>query len=144
MRTVSAYTKRREILLANNKEQDELTHCFNESTLKNIDNICNHFVNKLKQARRMLADQQLKLKVMQAAKGKKEDSVDTKLFKVLKEIGVELSSYNGGSLNGKDIKKVMNNAAHVFEELAVIIKEGKRPDSNLSEANINALCLHFW
>jgi hypothetical protein len=67
-----------------------------------------------------------------------------KLFKVLKDIGVELSSYHGGSLNGKDIKKVMNNAAHVFEELAVIMKEGKRPDSILSDTNIEALCLHFW
>jgi hypothetical protein len=144
MHAVSAYTKIREILLANNKEQDKLTHCVNESTLKDLDNICNRLVNKLKRARRTLADQQLKLKVMQAAKGKKEDSVDTKLFKVLKEIGVELSSYHGGSLNGKDIEKVMNNAAHVFKELAVIMKEGKRPDSILSDANINALCLHFW
>ncbi len=57
---------------------------------------------------------------------------------------MELSSYHGGSLNGKDIKKVMNNAAHVFEELAVIMKEGKRPDSILSDANVDALCLHFW
>ncbi len=29
--------------------------------------------------------------------------------RLLKEIGVELSSYHGGSLNGKDIKKVMNS-----------------------------------
>ncbi len=57
---------------------------------------------------------------------------------------MELSSYHGGSLNGKGIKKVMNNAAHVFEELAVIMKEGKRPDSILSDANVDALCLHFW
>ncbi len=63
---------------------------------------------------------------------------------MLKEIGVELSSYHGGSLNGKDIKKVINNAAHVFKELAVIMKEGKRPDSILSDAKVNALCLHFW
>jgi hypothetical protein len=40
-------------------------------------------------------------------------------FEVLKEIGVELSAYYGGSLNGKDIKKVMNNATHVFEKVAV-------------------------
>jgi hypothetical protein len=144
MRAVSAYTKRCEILLANNNKQDKLNHHINESTLKDLDGICNRLVNKLKRARRTLADQQLKLKVMQAAKGENEDSVDTNLFKVLKEIGVELSSYHGGSLNGKDIKKVMNNAAHVFKELAVIMKERKRPDSILSDANINALCLHFW
>ena len=83
------------------------------------------------------------MKVMRAAKGITEDSVDTKLFKVLKEIGVELSSYHGGSLNGKDIKKVMNNAGHIFDELAVIMKEGKRPDSILSDADVDALCVHF-
>jgi hypothetical protein len=74
--------------------------------LKDLDDICNHLVNKLKQACHTLADQQLKLKVMQAAKGKNKDSVDTKLFKVLKEIGVELSSYHGGSLNGKILKRL--------------------------------------
>ena len=92
----------------------------------------------------MLAVQQDKLKVMRAAKGKIEDSVDMKLFKVLKEIGVELSSYHGGSLNGKDINKVMNNATFIFEELAIIMKEGKRPDCiRLTDTDINALCLHF-
>jgi hypothetical protein len=72
MRAVSAYTKRREILFANNNKQDELAHRVNESMLKDLDDICNRLVNKLKRARRMLADQQFKLKVMQAAKGKKK------------------------------------------------------------------------
>jgi hypothetical protein len=71
MCAVSAYTKRREILLANNNKQDELTHRVNASTLKDLDNIRNRLVNKLKRARCTLADQQLKLKVMQAAKVKK-------------------------------------------------------------------------
>ena len=41
---------------------------------------------------------------------------------MLKEIGVELSSYHGGSLNGKDIKKVMNNASNMFDQFAAIFK----------------------
>ena len=65
------------------------------------------------------------------------------MFKLLKNIGVELSSYHGGSLNWKDIKKVMNNASDIFDELADIMKEGKRPDSILSNADVDALCLHF-
>ncbi len=85
--------------------------------MKDLNNICNRLVNTLNWACRTLTDQQLKLKVMQAAKGKKEDSIETKLFKVLKEIGVELSSHHGGSLNGNDIKKVMNNAAHILISL---------------------------
>ena len=59
--------------------------------------------------------------------------VETKKIKLLKNVGVELSSYHGRYLNGKDIKKVMNNSAHIFDKLAVIMKEGKR----------HALHLHF-
>ncbi len=53
------------------------------------------------------------------------------MFKKLKDIGVELSLYHGGLLNGKDIKKVMNNATYFFDGLSVIIKAGNRPGSNL-------------
>jgi hypothetical protein len=91
-----------------------------------------------------LADQQLKLKAIQTVKGKTEHSVETKMFKLLKKIGVELSSYHEGSLNGKDIKKVINNATHIFNKLAVIMKEGRRPDSMLSDANVDTLCLNVW
>jgi hypothetical protein len=73
---VAVYKKRHEIFLANNNEKDKLTHI-------------NELINKLKWACHKLADQQLKLKAMQAAKGKQEDSVDRKLFKVLKEIRVD-------------------------------------------------------
>ncbi len=92
-------------MLENNSEQDELTHRANELTLKELDVYRNPLVDKLKRAHRTLADQQLKLKVMQTAKGKKEHSIASKIFKMLKDIGVELSSYHGGSLNGKDTKR---------------------------------------
>ena len=56
---------------------------------------------------------------MRTNKVKGQLSIETKVFKVLKDIGVELTSYHGGSLNGKDIKKVMNNASHVFDCISV-------------------------
>jgi hypothetical protein len=62
---------------------------------------------------------------MQSAKAKTHESIETKMFKVLKEIGVELASYHGGSLNGKDITKVMNNATYVFDKFAAIFTEEK-------------------
>ena len=34
---------------------------------------------------------------------------------VLREIGVELTRYHGGSLNGKDIKTFTDNATYVFD-----------------------------
>ena len=100
-------------------------------------------VLKLDKACNTLTDQQLKFKAMRTNKVKGQLSIETKVFKVLKNIGVELSSYNGGSLNGKDIKKVMNNASHVFDCIFVVFKEGKRDDCLLSDAGIESLCKHF-
>ena len=62
----------------------------------------------------MLSDQQLKLKTMRTSKVKEQQSIETKIFKVLKEIAVELSSYHGGSLNSKNIRKVMTNACDIY------------------------------
>jgi len=132
------------MVLTNNNEQEELTHRINESMLKDLNVHRNCLVEKLKRARHTLADQQLKLKAIETAKGKIEYSIETKIFKLLKNVGVELSSYHGVSLNGKDINMVMNNLVHIFDELAVIMKEGNRPNSILSNANVNALCVHFW
>ena len=69
------------------KQQEEFKFCNRE------------FVEKLSKARKMVTDQQLKLKTMRTSKVKDQQSIETKIFKVLKEIGVELSSYHGGSLN---------------------------------------------
>ncbi len=63
------------------------------------------FVDKLQKSRQILADQQLKLKGMQSEKVKAQRSIEMRIFKVLKEIGVELSSYHGRCLNGKKYKK---------------------------------------
>ena len=91
----------------------------------------------------MVSDHQTKLKAMRTLKVKDQGSIETKIFSVLKEIGVELSAYHGGSLNGKDIKKVMNNACHIFDRFSTIFKGGKRRNCALSDANIDALCLQF-
>jgi hypothetical protein len=69
---------------------------------------------------------------------------ETKVFRVLKENGVELSSYHGGSLDGKDIKKGVNNASHIFDQFAVIFQEGKRKDCLLPDDGVKEMCLHFW
>ena len=44
-------------------------------------------------------------------------------------IGVELTQYHGGSLNGKDIKTVTDNVTHVFNEGGKILCDGKQRDS---------------
>jgi len=114
-----------------------------ENKLRALEEFRNKFVEKLVKARRMVSDHQLKLKAMRTSKVKDQGSIETKIFSVLKEIGVELSAYHGGSLNGKDIKKVMNNACHIFDRFSTKFKGGKRPKCVLSYANIDALCLQF-
>jgi hypothetical protein len=61
---------------------------------------------------------------------------------VLKSIGVELTRYHGGSLAGTDIKKVIANAAYVFDEFADILKkeENRNANSSMSTAEIDLLC----
>ncbi len=50
---------------------------------------------------------------------------------------------HGGSFNGKDIKKAMNNVTYLFDVFVVISKEGERDWCLLSDADINTMCLHF-
>ena len=78
-----------------------------------------------------------------SAKVRSQDSIETKMFKVIKSIGVKLTLYHGGSLNGKDIIKLMNNATFVFDNLALMFKQGKRPDCLLTDEQIDEMCLYF-
>jgi hypothetical protein len=125
-------------------EQREATYTSNMIKLTPLQNFRDNMANKLKKARRTLTDHQAKLKEMRKAKVRGQQSIETKVFKVLKEIGVELSSYHGGSLNGKDIKKVMNNASHIFDLFVAFFKEGKREECLLAYTDIDVMCLHFW
>jgi len=133
------------LIVASEEESDEreVTYHSNVIELKKIQAVCDSIANKLKKARRSLAEQQTKLHYMRKVKVRGQQSIETKVFRVLKEIGVELSSYHRGSLNGKDIKKVMNNATHLFDTCAAIFKEGKREGCLLSDADIDTMCLHF-
>jgi len=151
-RTVAAYNRQwGEIGIhaggekTNVEDERERTHILDKSNLKALQDFRKKtFADKLQKARQMLADQQSKLKEMRRIKVRRQHSIETQLFRVLKEVGVELSSYHGGSLNGKDVKKVMNNASHIFDQLAAILKEGKRKNCLLSDDDIGLLCLHFW
>ena len=97
-----------------------------ENNLRTLEEFRNkEFLEKLVKAQCMVSDQQLKLKTMRTLKVKEQGSIETKIFSDFKEIGVELSDYHGGSLDGKDIKKVMNNACHIFHRFLTIFKEGR-------------------
>ena len=117
----------------------------NEEQLKTLkDYRKKTFVDVLTKTHENKVTEQLdKSKQIRSAKVKAPDSIKTKMFKLLKTISVELSSYHGVGLNGKDIKKVMNNATYVFDQLALIFEDRKRSDCLLTNDDIKALCLHY-
>jgi hypothetical protein len=114
-----------------------------EQELKPLDEIPQVMVDKFDQARNIISSTQKILRALQSSKAKPATSLETKLLKVLKTIGKEQSSYHGSSLNGKDIKKVMNNVSYLFDEFSSILKSGKRINCELSDDHIDTLCRHF-
>jgi hypothetical protein len=100
-------------------------------------------VEKLTRTRQLVLDIHKNLCALQSSKAKSVTSLETKIFTVLKGIGIEQSSHHGGSLNGMTIKKVMNNAAYLFEDFSSILKSGKQDDYELSNNMIEALCHCF-
>jgi hypothetical protein len=111
--------------------------------LKLLDEIRQVMVDKFDRARKITSSTQKNLRALQSSKAKPVTSFETKRLKVLKTIGVEQSSYHGGSLNGKDIKKVMNNVSYLFDEFSSILKSGKHSNFELSNNHIDTLCRHF-
>ncbi len=125
-RAVATHNKRQRLIVVSEGDDREANCQSKVIILNNLQSSRDGTVNKLEKARRTLADQQSKLNEMRKGKVRRQSNLETKVFAVLKEIGVELSSYHGGSFYGKDIKKVMNNATYLFEAFTVIFKEGKR------------------
>ena len=95
--------------------------------------------DNLQRTREFLKELKKKLTSFRQVRKKSGEGLETKMFRVLKSIGVELTRYHGGSLNGKDIKKVMDNAAYIFDEFKLILKDGKREDS-IEDEYIDRMC----
>jgi hypothetical protein len=114
-----------------------------EHELKPLLAIRNEMVEKLTRTREIFSNKQKYLRTLRSLASKSADSLETKLFKVLKGIGVELSSYHGGSLHGKDIKTEMNNATYVFSKFSSILKLGKWDNCELGDEDIDTFCQHF-
>jgi hypothetical protein len=114
-----------------------------EQEMKPLLEIQQKMVKKLKGAQSLLTKQEKVFRAMQSSKTTSTNSLESEVFKILKGIGVEQSSYHGGSLNGKDIKKVRNNATCLFDEFSYLLKSGKRDNCELEDDHIDVLCKHF-
>ena len=75
------------------------------------------------------------------SKRKKSDTgIESKLFAVMKLVGVELARYHGGKLIGKDVKRVMYHADYVFGEFTKILQQSKKEDCSMSDDDIENMC----
>jgi len=113
-----------------------------EEELAPLKEIKKVITDKLRKTRAFLAEMKKALKGFRSARKKSSESLESKLMKVLKTIGVQLTRYHGGSLNGKDIKKVMDHSFYVFDEFATILKAGCRNDS-LTPEKIDQKCEEY-
>ena len=80
---------------------------------------------------------------LKSARKKSGDGIEAMLFQVLfNQYKVELQAYHGGTMTGKDIMKVMENAHEIFPLFATILKRhGKGvAKGGMSDDDIDALC----
>jgi hypothetical protein len=104
-RAVATHDKRQWLVVASQDDGQEESYQSNVIRLNELQRFRDGIANKLKKAHLTLANQQSKLKEMRKGRVRQQSSIRTQVFAVLKEIGVKLNSYHGGSFNGKDIKK---------------------------------------
>jgi hypothetical protein len=98
-RAVATHNKRLRLVVASQDDGQEDSCQSNVIRLNKLQSSRDAIANKLKKARLALAKQQSKLNEMRKGKVRQQSSIETKVFAVLKEIGVELNSYHGGSFN---------------------------------------------
>ena len=82
-------------------EEEVIAHESNLKNLKKLQDLHTGIAEKLKRDHCTQAEQQSKLKEMHQAKVRGQHTIETKNFRVLKEIGIELGSYHGGGLKQK-------------------------------------------
>ena len=114
-----------------------------QQEIKPLVAIRHKLTDRLQGTRTLLTENEKAYRAMQSSKASSRSSLESAVFKILKRIGVEQSSYHGGSLNGKDIKKVMNSAAHLFDQFSSLLQAGKRDECELDNNSIDAICQNF-
>ena len=100
---------------------------------------------RLNDTRKYLRDLKKQMKEFRKLHKKDTEGLHNKLMDVLKKVGVELQAYHGGSLNGKDIIKVMNNASYIFDQFTSLLHEGegRRDGCTLTKEDIEKRCEEY-
>jgi len=97
-------------------------------------------IAKAKKYKSSLNDKINEFKKMRKNSG---DGIESEMFLTLKSYGIEVQAYHGGSLHGKDVQKLMNNASDIFSSFADILKNNRKEGCEYDEATIDALCKSY-
>ena len=120
------------------KWQSELTKFVSE--MKPLDLERNELVKTIDCTREYISELRSKLKVFWSQRKILTTGLETKMLKVLEGFDVQLASYHGGTFNGTDIKKIMNNAKYIFDSFAKLLTRGKRIGCKLNDNQIVDKC----
>lgn len=85
-----------------------------------------------------------KLKGFKKARKSQEDSVCTKIDKILKKYDINRAAYHGGDLQGNDVIKLMENAEEIMADVQdLFIRERECERCKFSEQEIRIICSDF-
>ena len=62
---------------------------------------------------------------------------------ILKQFKIEIRAYHGGTLHGKDVRKLMNDASEIFTTFATILKDNKNVDCKYNDGGIDEMCKKY-
>ena len=115
-----------------------------EEDIKPLNKLREKVTNKITKAQAYLKRLKERVQGLKRARARAGGGIEDLLFGVLKSIyGVKIQAYHGGSLHGKDIQKVMNNAREVFQMFSGILITHKKSDCAVSDAEIESICNRF-
>lgn len=65
------------------------------------------------------------------------------MTQVLTLFHITIQAYHGGSLHGKDVQKLMNNAYEIFELFANILTENMKEGCKYTKEEIEQICKNY-
>lgn len=97
--------------------------------------------NRIANARGLLKATKEKIGKFKSIQKTNGGGIEAQMFSIIKlQFNVKRQAYHGGTMTGKDIIKVMNNAAEIFSLFADILITNKKEDCQMSADEIKKMC----
>lgn len=114
-----------------------------EEKIKPLEQKLKEITNKISKAKKYKTSLNDKIKEFAQTRKRSGDGIESEMFPVLKSYGIEVQAYHGGSLHGKDVQKLMNNASDIFASFATILKDHKKDGCEFNDTSIESECKRY-